>query len=89
MTDDIVVIMCEVCGDGISGEAVHYVTEHLQVFCALCAQHPVNHAVMYRNCATPGHTGDDHAVFLGTRLAAVQELHRLAVAATEVSDGSL
>jgi hypothetical protein len=69
--------ICHVCGDEIASAATHYVTEYAQVICASCAKAPANHAVTYPDCPVIGHTIDDHAVILGTRLDAHRTLLRL------------
>ena len=84
MTNEFVVI-CEVCERHIPSKAIHYLTEHFQGFCATCAQRPANHTVIFPDCVAPGHTADDHAVFLGARLAVLNELYRRSVAAEEVA----
>jgi hypothetical protein len=69
---------CHVCAHEISSAATHYTTEYAQVLCASCARQPANHIVAYPDCSTIRHTVDDHAVVVGTRLAAHRELLPLA-----------
>jgi hypothetical protein len=61
---------CTMCAREISSTAAHVVTEWATVLCAACAENPASHVVAYRGALSLAHTFADHAVVVGTRLAA-------------------